>query len=239
MAPFRLNIARVFIDIGVLIMKTAFALTVAAVAATMTPTAAYAVTDVPIGTDTDWGITGPGGTTLTTRAPTAAERPSVWAPNQPGSLWISPDLGDGAAFPNQGTSPAGLYNFRGVVSLSDVGNVQTWSTTWWADNIVRRILVNGTEIYSNLAGGSQSQEFAGAGISRIFTNPVWVNGQNSVVFEVENGTGLSGNPLGLQVNGLLSAVPEPGTWMLMILGLGAVGFAMRRRQTSAVRFQFA
>lgn len=34
-------------------------------------------------------------------------------------------------------------------------------------------------------------------------------------------------------------VPEPGTWMLMILGLGAVGFAMRRRQNTAVRVQFA
>jgi hypothetical protein len=37
----------------------------------------------------------------------------------------------------------------------------------------------------------------------------------------------------------VSAVPEPGTWMLMILGLGAVGFAMRRRQTTSTRYQFA
>jgi hypothetical protein len=39
--------------------------------------------------------------------------------------------------------------------------------------------------------------------------------------------------------GIGTAVPEPGTWLLMILGLGAVGFAMRRRQRTAVRFQFA
>lgn len=39
--------------------------------------------------------------------------------------------------------------------------------------------------------------------------------------------------------GVGTAVPEPGTWLLMILGLGAVGFAMRRRQTTSVRFQFA
>lgn len=37
----------------------------------------------------------------------------------------------------------------------------------------------------------------------------------------------------------VSAIPEPGTWMLMILGLGAVGFAMRRRQAATVRYQFA
>ncbi len=29
------------------------------------------------------------------------------------------------------------------------------------------------------------------------------------------------------------AIPEPGTWALLILGFGAIGAAMRRRQTSA------
>lgn len=37
----------------------------------------------------------------------------------------------------------------------------------------------------------------------------------------------------------VTAVPEPGTWMLMILGLGAVGFSMRRRQKVTARLQFA
>lgn len=31
------------------------------------------------------------------------------------------------------------------------------------------------------------------------------------------------------------AVPEPATWAMMILGMGAVGFAMRRRQKSNVK----
>ncbi len=31
------------------------------------------------------------------------------------------------------------------------------------------------------------------------------------------------------------AVPEPGSWGLMLIGFGATGFAMRRRQRSAVR----
>jgi hypothetical protein len=32
------------------------------------------------------------------------------------------------------------------------------------------------------------------------------------------------------------AVPEPGTWMLMLLGFGAIGFAMRRRRNVRVSF---
>jgi hypothetical protein len=35
---------------------------------------------------------------------------------------------------------------------------------------------------------------------------------------------------------LLDAVPEPGTWMLMLLGFGAIGFSMRRRKNVRVSF---
>jgi hypothetical protein len=38
---------------------------------------------------------------------------------------------------------------------------------------------------------------------------------------------------------LASAVPEPATWSMMILGLGATGFAMRRKARSTLRVAFA
>lgn len=35
-------------------------------------------------------------------------------------------------------------------------------------------------------------------------------------------------------SGILTIVPEPGTWMMMLLGFGAVGFAMRRSRAAQV-----
>jgi hypothetical protein len=44
-----------------------------------------------------------------------------------------------------------------------------------------------------------------------------------------------GTPGSARVNGTFTyvspSVPEPGTWAMMLLGFGAVGFAMRRRRT--------
>jgi hypothetical protein len=35
--------------------------------------------------------------------------------------------------------------------------------------------------------------------------------------------------------GVTDAVPEPATWLTMILGMGAIGFAMRCRQKVTAR----
>lgn len=169
-------------------------------------------------------------------APTAAfapatGRPAVYAPNTATSAWITPVAGFG-------TAPAGIYSFAALINLSDVGNDQSWQGTWWVDNVVRSILVNGISVFTG-SGSGNSEDFRAPGTSFLFTDNVWQNGQNSVEFVIENGTGSGFNPAAFQLNSVINAVPEPGTWMLMILGLGAVGFAMRRRQNSEVRFQFA
>ncbi len=45
-----------------------------------------------------------------------------------------------------------------------------------------------------------------------------------------------------RVEGVSGAVPEPGTWAMMLFGFGAIGFAMRRRRETSgdrIRVRFA
>ena len=44
----------------------------------------------------------------------------------------------------------------------------------------------------------------------------------------------SQNSLEVDNFGVTSAVPEPGTWAMMLLGFGAIGFSMRRRRTGLI-----
>jgi hypothetical protein len=45
---------------------------------------------------------------------------------------------------------------------------------------------------------------------------------------------------GFTLNGTVSrAVPEPSTWAMMLVGFGAIGFGMRRKQRQTVRYNFA
>ncbi|WP_205479130.1 PEPxxWA-CTERM sorting domain-containing protein [Sphingomonas arenae] len=49
----------------------------------------------------------------------------------------------------------------------------------------------------------------------------------------------SRNSLEIDNIGVVSAVPEPGTWAMMLLGFGAIGFTMRRRQAKGTLAQLA
>lgn len=60
----------------------------------------------------------------------------------------------------------------------------------------------------------------------------------SYFIDYTNGSGNFYLAVGVSVvsKDLAPAVPEPGTWALMVIGFGAVGFSMRRRQKAAIRF---
>lgn len=43
----------------------------------------------------------------------------------------------------------------------------------------------------------------------------------------------------VSIRQLVSGAPEPATWAMMLLGFGMVGFSLRRRQATRVRYNFA
>ncbi len=87
--------------------------------------------------------------------------------------------------------------------------------------------------------------FASGG-SSVFTSSIFPpnigNVTRRVAFsanDVITSIGFNSTQRSFEVDNIAGSVPEPGTWMLMILGLGAVGFAMRRRHSTSVNLQFA
>ncbi len=76
--------------------------------------------------------------------------------------------------------------------------------------------------------------FAQFGGPRVFTGPL-----DAPVFTpgTFNFTGFSNGTL--NISRAVAAVPEPATWAFMILGFGAIGFAMRRRRKTNVTVSYA
>lgn len=98
------------------------------------------------------------------------------------------------------------------------------ATTYSAYNSADAVVSAG---FLGSTSGNEANIVSGTGITRLrFDNNTggsesWIFGLRSLTFDAA--------PAG--------AVPEPATWAMMILGMGAVGFAMRRRiKVSEVSF---
>ena len=79
--------------------------------------------------------------------------------------------------------------------------------------------------YLGLRATQNGQDYFGYAF---FTNTIL----NSFAFETAANTAIS-------INTSTSAVPEPASWAMMILGMGAVGFAMRRRSKVRTAVSYA
>jgi hypothetical protein len=92
--------------------------------------------------------------------------------------------------------------------------------------------VNFTDVFVTQAGTSTRFDLTGARGANV--NPEQLSGS----FVANPGTftlNITGNNTGPGVGTLagtvsMSAVPEPGTWAMMLIGFGAVGYSMRRRK---------
>ena len=100
---------------------------------------------------------------------------------------------------------------------------------------------------SNLIDLLLDSEVLGSYNGGPFSTTVW--SQNTVDFTAQAGqklifrAGGTSDSLGGYLDniklGQVSAVPEPSTWMMMLLGFALVGFSMRRRSKTSVRYSFA
>jgi hypothetical protein len=195
----------------------------AAAAALTSPASAATTLQVQTTSNSGWTAVTPGIPPVV--IPTVVQRNAAWA----NTSWLST-----AASGESGVA-TGTYSF--IYSLRDAGRFDWLSGLLYADNRLLSIFVNndrtkGVTFDPNSNGGEF--QFLPTNGRQILLDLSKFGDISSITFEVQNDSGAQGISMNLS-----SSVPEPGTWMLMILGLGAVGFAMRRRQSTTVRHQFA
>jgi hypothetical protein len=153
----------------------------------------------------------------------------VWAPNTSTSQWITPSANAAQSY-NMGSN--GYYHYSLDFDILSTQNPLTASFLgqFTVDDRVTQIKLNGTILFSESEGSdSVWTDFS--------ATSGFVSGLNVLTFTVEN-IGLDGsNPTGLDVDFLssnVSAVPEPATWLMMILGFAGFGFLGYHRRTKAV-----
>jgi hypothetical protein len=184
-------------------------------------------------TDANWSITAYSGTDPTVPEFTAAPGPAfiavdtpgtfpftAWAQPIAGSQWITPTSNPAQSFD---PSSNGFYTYTETFKAA-AGTVVKGS--YLTDNTV-------VDIFLSPIGGSIVNSGGG------FTNPASTfafaplaqTGTYTLNFVVENFAQNGGNPTALDVS--VSAVPEPATWAMMILGFMGIGFLAYRRKSEA------
>lgn len=121
-----------------------------------------------------------------------------------------------------------LSSFGDIFSISLLwGSVDSYNTLTFIDGL-GNALAGGTFVGNDIfnpANGDQTDPntnplvtfyFTGADAANVAGISLTSNGTNA--FETDNYA--------------INAVPEPGTWAMMLLGFGALGFAMRRRKSA-------
>lgn len=143
---------------------------------------------------------------------------TYWPLNTAASSWLTPTAVQGTSF-DRNTGVDGIYNWTLQFDLTgkDASTAQM-SLKWFADDLGKMYL-NGVEVTQ---GASNWEVFS--------VNAGFVDGVNSLRFEVTNYNSPFTNPTGVRVefiSSYVSAVPEPSTHAMLLAGMGALGLGLR------------
>lgn len=145
----------------------------------------------------------------------------AWLANSADSKWITPTSNVGAWL-----DPVvdGVYDYRLKFDLTGFDpTTAAFTGRFAADNSVV-VRLNGQEI----ANGHKFDSWRSFGASTGF-----IAGINTLDFIVTNGHQVDDNPTGLRaefVSSVVTAVPEPTTYAMLLAGLGLITYTARRRQ---------
>jgi len=148
-----------------------------------------------------------------------------WVADNAASRWLTPTSNAADSFD---PSSDGLYSYALSFNLTaSQAASASFTGQFAADNTVDAISLNG----HGLGGGGGFSAWTGFGA----TAGDFVAGKNTLVFDVRNFAQNGGNPTGLNVEFLSStAVPEPATWSMMLVGFTGMGAALRGARRKAL-----
>lgn len=142
------------------------------------------------------------------------------------SRWVTPTANAADSFD---PIEDGFYNYSISFDLTGfVPGSASFNGRFAADNQVTAITLNGNQITQGGLGDFATWTSFSASSG-------FVGGVNELVFRVRNAASPTGNPTGLRVEILGSAVtptaiPEPASWAMLIAGFGLTGAMARRRR---------
>ena len=132
-----------------------------------------------------------------------------------------------------GSGEATVLPLAGAISNLDVLFAKAWDNITFSfagDDGTFSMLVNGTSLFSGpsctictIGNGQNKFTLSGSGIS-------------SLEFDFVPGISTAKQ---FRVEGLSSAVPEPATWAMLLIGFGAIGSSLRRRKPNTQRLRIS
>jgi hypothetical protein len=97
--------------------------------------------------------------------------------------------------------------------------------------VIAEVYDNGTQLFSDtLTGPGANESTETPGQSTAFSDTLSLKAGDTLSFAVNNDGNFLDDSTGLTAT-ISSAVPEPASWALMLVGFGGLGVAMRARRT--------